>query len=227
MCARHKSAIRNPQSAIGSRWACPAEAACSRPAISPADPNLMMINCDMSAAYISEDGGHNWRMIHQAQLRTDTQCRPGFHPIRPQRDLRLLRRPAEGQPRPGPDLHAHRQSQGVPLRRDRDQPVRSEPHARGHAQRPVLAVARCGRHLDRLPGPAGPGDRVPFRPVRAPRQSAGRTTYACSPPRTRASGAPTTAGRPGRRRPRACPGRRSRDSPAAPMRPATRCSTAP
>ena len=50
------------------------------PAISPADPNLMMINCDMSAAYISEDGGHNWRMIHQAQLRTDTQCRPGFHP---------------------------------------------------------------------------------------------------------------------------------------------------
>jgi photosystem II stability/assembly factor-like uncharacterized protein len=50
------------------------------PAISSADPNLMMINCDMSAAYISEDGGHNWRMIHQAQLRTDTQCRPGFHP---------------------------------------------------------------------------------------------------------------------------------------------------
>ncbi len=50
------------------------------PAISPADPNLMMINCDMSAAYLSEDGGHNWRMIHQAQLRTDTQCRPGFHP---------------------------------------------------------------------------------------------------------------------------------------------------
>ena len=50
------------------------------PAISPADPNLMMINCDMSAAYISEDGGHNWRMIHHAQLRTDTQCRSGFHP---------------------------------------------------------------------------------------------------------------------------------------------------
>lgn len=50
------------------------------PAISPADPNLMMINCDMSAAYISEDGGHNWRMIHHAQLRTDTQCRPGCHP---------------------------------------------------------------------------------------------------------------------------------------------------
>ena len=33
------------------------------PAISPADPNLMMLNCDMSAAHISEDGGHNWRMV--------------------------------------------------------------------------------------------------------------------------------------------------------------------
>ena len=48
------------------------------PAISPADPNLMMLNCDMSAAYISEDGGRNWRMIHQAQLRSDTRCRPAF-----------------------------------------------------------------------------------------------------------------------------------------------------
>ena len=50
------------------------------PAISPANPDLMMLNCDMSAAYISEDGGHNWRMIHQAQLRSDTACRPAFHP---------------------------------------------------------------------------------------------------------------------------------------------------
>lgn len=50
------------------------------PAISPVDPNLMMINCDMSAAYISDDGGHTWRMIHHAQLQSDTQCRPGFHP---------------------------------------------------------------------------------------------------------------------------------------------------
>lgn len=52
------------------------------PAISAADPNLMMINCDMGAAYISEDGGHNWRMIHQAQLRSDTLCKPGFHPTK-------------------------------------------------------------------------------------------------------------------------------------------------
>jgi photosystem II stability/assembly factor-like uncharacterized protein len=53
------------------------------PAISPANPNLMMLNCDMSAAYISEDGGRNWRMIHQAQLRSDTACRPAFHPTDP------------------------------------------------------------------------------------------------------------------------------------------------
>ncbi|NQT02997.1 MAG: hypothetical protein HQ580_13295 [Planctomycetes bacterium] len=50
------------------------------PAISPANSNLMMLNCDMSAAYISEDGGRNWRMINHAQLRTDTRCRPCFHP---------------------------------------------------------------------------------------------------------------------------------------------------
>jgi photosystem II stability/assembly factor-like uncharacterized protein len=53
------------------------------PAISPADPNLMMLNCDMSAAYLSDDGGRNWRMINQAQLRSDTTCRPGFHPSNP------------------------------------------------------------------------------------------------------------------------------------------------
>jgi photosystem II stability/assembly factor-like uncharacterized protein len=50
------------------------------PAISSADPNLMWINCDMSGAYLSLDGGHNWRMINQAQLRSDTRCRPAFHP---------------------------------------------------------------------------------------------------------------------------------------------------
>jgi photosystem II stability/assembly factor-like uncharacterized protein len=53
------------------------------PAISPADPNLMMINCDMSAAYVSTNGGHDWRMINQAQLRSDTGCRPAFHPTQP------------------------------------------------------------------------------------------------------------------------------------------------
>ncbi len=79
------SRIRNPQSAIRN-WeplGLSGGGGMFAPAISPADPNLMMLNCDMSAAYISEDGGHNWRMIHHAQLRSDTQCRPGFHPSDP------------------------------------------------------------------------------------------------------------------------------------------------
>src|SRR5262249_15412437 len=53
------------------------------PAISPIDPNRMMLNCDMSAAYLSDDGGLHWRMIHHAQLRSSTQCRPAFHPTDP------------------------------------------------------------------------------------------------------------------------------------------------
>jgi photosystem II stability/assembly factor-like uncharacterized protein len=53
------------------------------PAVSPADPNRMMINCDMSAAYTSADGGRTWRMIHRAQLHSNTQCRPAWHPTDP------------------------------------------------------------------------------------------------------------------------------------------------
>ncbi|MFB3881579.1 MAG: WD40/YVTN/BNR-like repeat-containing protein [Armatimonadota bacterium] len=50
------------------------------PGVSPVDPDLMMVNCDMSGAYISEDGGGTWRMIHHQQLQGNTRCRPGFHP---------------------------------------------------------------------------------------------------------------------------------------------------
>lgn len=52
------------------------------PGISPVDPNLMLLNCDMSGAYLSEDGGHSWRMFNHAQLRGDTRCRPAFHPTK-------------------------------------------------------------------------------------------------------------------------------------------------
>jgi len=47
---------------------------------SPADPNLMMVHCDMSAAYVSRDAGRSWRMVHHAQLRGCTSCSPVFHP---------------------------------------------------------------------------------------------------------------------------------------------------
>ena len=47
------------------------------PAISPADPNLMMLNCDMSATYISEDGGQTWQRISRQARQT---FGGSFHP---------------------------------------------------------------------------------------------------------------------------------------------------
>ena len=34
------------------------------PAVSPHDPNLVLVACDMTGAYISEDGGKSWRMFN-------------------------------------------------------------------------------------------------------------------------------------------------------------------
>ncbi|HHN46807.1 MAG TPA: hypothetical protein ENN09_05130, partial [Planctomycetes bacterium] len=48
--------------------------------VSAADPMVMMVSCDMSAAYVSKDGGRRWRMIHHSQLTGNTRCRPGLHP---------------------------------------------------------------------------------------------------------------------------------------------------
>ncbi|HEV3122205.1 MAG TPA: hypothetical protein VGY53_09890, partial [Isosphaeraceae bacterium] len=50
------------------------------PAISSVDPKVMMLNCDMSGAYITKDAGEHWTMIPQSQLRSSTRCRPAFHP---------------------------------------------------------------------------------------------------------------------------------------------------
>jgi len=50
------------------------------PAISPIDPNLMMVNCDMGGAYLSHDGGMTWKVIIHSRLGTNTQCQAGFHP---------------------------------------------------------------------------------------------------------------------------------------------------
>src|SRR5215469_7853812 len=43
------------------------------PAISPADPKLMLLGCDMSGAYRSADGGRTWELIHYAQLTGSTR----------------------------------------------------------------------------------------------------------------------------------------------------------
>ena len=134
------------------------------PAISPADPNLMMLNCDMSAAYVSEDGGRNWRMIHHAQLRSDTACRPAFHPT----DPNIIYASSGGRLRISRDrgrtFAPHRQSQGIARRRNRHQSA-TIPRIMlaGSRSGALLALARCGRDLDGVPGTGGPGDRVSLR----------------------------------------------------------------
>jgi photosystem II stability/assembly factor-like uncharacterized protein len=50
------------------------------PAISPVDPRRILLCCDMSGAYRSEDGGKSWEMIHYQQLTGATQVRPQWHP---------------------------------------------------------------------------------------------------------------------------------------------------
>ncbi|HUU03004.1 MAG TPA: hypothetical protein VM425_16340 [Myxococcota bacterium] len=49
------------------------------PSISAVDPDLMMINCDMSGSYVSEDGGHWWRLIHFKQRQSYLPCPVAFH----------------------------------------------------------------------------------------------------------------------------------------------------
>jgi photosystem II stability/assembly factor-like uncharacterized protein len=34
------------------------------PTVSPVDPNLVLVNCDMTGTYISTDGGSSWRMFN-------------------------------------------------------------------------------------------------------------------------------------------------------------------
>ena len=53
------------------------------PAISPADPNRILLSCDMSGAYRSIDGGKNWEMIHYRQLTGSTKVSPAWHPADP------------------------------------------------------------------------------------------------------------------------------------------------
>lgn len=53
------------------------------PSISPHDPNLIFITCDMSGAYRSSDGGQTWEMIHYEHLLGSTRCRILFDPVDP------------------------------------------------------------------------------------------------------------------------------------------------
>jgi photosystem II stability/assembly factor-like uncharacterized protein len=51
-----------------------------RPAISPHDPSLVMLGCDMTGAYATVDGGASWRMINFGSVPTAF----AFDPARPQ-----------------------------------------------------------------------------------------------------------------------------------------------
>ncbi len=53
------------------------------PAISPVDPNLILLNCDMSGGYRSIDGGKSWELIHYQQLTGSTRVCPVWHPTDP------------------------------------------------------------------------------------------------------------------------------------------------
>ena len=53
------------------------------PAISPVDPNLILLNCDMRGGYRSIDGGRSWELIHYRQLTGSTRVRPAWHPADP------------------------------------------------------------------------------------------------------------------------------------------------
>jgi len=53
------------------------------PAVSPHDPNLILLNCDMSGAYRTADGGKTWSLFPWNQLTGCPFCTPAFHPADP------------------------------------------------------------------------------------------------------------------------------------------------
>ena len=50
------------------------------PAISPHDPNFMLVACDMSGVYRTVDAGTTWSMIDWHQICSAIDCNPVFHP---------------------------------------------------------------------------------------------------------------------------------------------------
>ena len=51
-----------------------------RPAISPHDPKVVLLGCDMTGAYVTGDGGASWRMFNLGSVPTAF----AFDPARPQ-----------------------------------------------------------------------------------------------------------------------------------------------
>jgi photosystem II stability/assembly factor-like uncharacterized protein len=53
------------------------------PGVSPHDPKLMHVSCDMGTFYRSTDGGLTWTMSNQLQMVGRQSCRPAYHPTDP------------------------------------------------------------------------------------------------------------------------------------------------
>ena len=51
--------------------------------ISPHDPKIMHLSCDMGNFYLTEDGGKSWHMVDQLQMNGIRSCRPAYHPTDP------------------------------------------------------------------------------------------------------------------------------------------------
>lgn len=54
-----------------------------KPAISPHDPNLILLSCDMRNVFRSENGGKTWDMLDMNMISTCQECQACFHPKDP------------------------------------------------------------------------------------------------------------------------------------------------
>src|SRR5215218_10303351 len=56
------------------------------PAVSPHDPNLMFVQCDMGGLYHSTDGGNTWLTVNGREMTASLnymRCPVAFHPTDP------------------------------------------------------------------------------------------------------------------------------------------------
>ncbi len=51
--------------------------------ISPHDPGLMHVSCDMGTFYVTENNGQRWRMVNQLDMVGSKTSKPGYHPQDP------------------------------------------------------------------------------------------------------------------------------------------------
>jgi hypothetical protein len=174
------------------------------PAISPLNADLMMINCDMSGAYISQDGGHHCAATRAAGRPSTRGIRALFSRPRAANCASAVMEARTSRPSATWRHRCWARSPSTPPIRTRCLSARK------------TASALCRSTRERL-GPHAPAragscwDVTLTRP--APERRSSRRP-------TRGSGGPMTKGAVGRIARRDCPGRNSKDLPADHM-PAT------